>query len=326
MLGVILVHTVANYVSSYGKIPLASWDFANLIDSFSRSCVPVFVMISGALLLGKTDNIKEFTLKRTQRILYPFLFWSLIYAFRKASHHFEFKSDALDIVHRTFSLIFQGASYHFWYIFMIIGLYLFIPILNAWVKNATKKELHYFLIIWGITLLYNDYSKTYLPPFDLIYFTKYIGYLVLGYYLDKHCHITKSNLYLSIFLVVGGTLLTYGLTAHFSKAENEFVPTFYSYTSINVALTAAGVFILFKQIANNSNYFLKLLDQTSFGIFFIHVIILEKIRGFIFIQHYTATPTKALLYILIVGVSCYALSFVTIYLLSQLKPLRKWIG
>ncbi len=323
---VIVIHTAANFVTKYNHIPLATWQTANVIDAFARFCVPLFVMISGALLLGKESDFKTFTIKRTQRIIYPFLLWSVVYAFRKASSYFEFKHSALKIAEDTFSLIIGGASYHFWYTFMIIGLYLFIPILNAWIKSASNKELHYFLAIWAVTLLYNEYSKTFLPPFDLLYFSKYIGYLVLGYYLDRNFDTSKKNIYFSILLIAIGTLATCLLTAHFSKISRQFVATFYGYTTLNVALTTIGIFTLFKAIAHKSNSLLNLLDKNSFGIYFIHVLVLEKIRGFIPFHHYHQSPVKAIAYIVMVSLLCYAFSLSIIFLLRQIKPLTKWVG
>src|SRR3546814_13654277 len=55
------------------------WWASNFDDSLTRSCVPVFLMISGVLLLGKQETLAVFFRKRFARILPPLLFWSLFY-------------------------------------------------------------------------------------------------------------------------------------------------------------------------------------------------------------------------------------------------------
>ncbi|MDQ6971139.1 MAG: acyltransferase family protein, partial [Mariprofundaceae bacterium] len=69
---VILVHVSDGFVSHY---PMGSeyWWIGNIYDSAVRWCVPVFVMISGALLLdpAKHENLNTFYRKRFSRICIP---------------------------------------------------------------------------------------------------------------------------------------------------------------------------------------------------------------------------------------------------------------
>lgn len=38
-----------------------------------------------------------------------------------------------------------------WYIYLLIGLYLYLPIFSAWVEKASEKAKLWFLVAWGIT-------------------------------------------------------------------------------------------------------------------------------------------------------------------------------
>ena len=74
---VIFVHAAAIYVLNFQNISLESWRIANFLDSFVRFCVPAFLMISGALLLNKEEDITVFINKRLKRVLIPFIFWTV---------------------------------------------------------------------------------------------------------------------------------------------------------------------------------------------------------------------------------------------------------
>lgn len=79
---VIVVHVGAKVVGE-NTIGSEYWWYGNIFESLARWCVPVFVMISGALLLdpNKKEDLLTFYRKRLHRIFIPFLFWSVIYLY-----------------------------------------------------------------------------------------------------------------------------------------------------------------------------------------------------------------------------------------------------
>src|SRR6267154_32982 len=79
LVAVIVLHTAAIPLEQYGKIPLNDWLTADLYNALVRFAVPVFVMITGALLLHREYELGDFLKKRLGRIFTPFLFWSLVY-------------------------------------------------------------------------------------------------------------------------------------------------------------------------------------------------------------------------------------------------------
>jgi len=76
-IAVIAIHASSGYLNG-SDIAGFDWKYANLINSFTRFSVPVFVMLSGALLLTKEENTSEFYKKRLLKLCYPFIFWTII--------------------------------------------------------------------------------------------------------------------------------------------------------------------------------------------------------------------------------------------------------
>lgn len=128
MFAVVFLHS-AGLVVLYSPIGTENWWLGNIYDSLTRWCVPVFVMISGALLLDTTkmEDLKSFYIKRLSKIMIPIMFWTvffLLWVVLKKSLKGEI-IEAGDLTNRLLS----GAPYfHLWFLYMIFFLYLFTPI------------------------------------------------------------------------------------------------------------------------------------------------------------------------------------------------------
>ena len=147
------------------------------IHDIGRMGVPIFLMISGALLLNRDYELTDFLKRRFTRIIYPFIFWIIIIiaGIIYVSHDYSL---AWNTLIGNFSVT--------WYFWMLIGIYLFIPIINAFIEKYGEIGIKYFLAIWFATMILKTFNSYPLfPNFNLDYFAGYLGYLVLGYYLDK---------------------------------------------------------------------------------------------------------------------------------------------
>src|SRR5580698_95374 len=184
---VIILHCSSPLLMQYGKVPGTDWWTADFLNALTRFAVPVFVMITGALLLHREYEIGSFLKKRLSRVVIPFLFWSLVYvwySWYSADGTVKFGPDAWANVKQVLHLLKYGSSYHLWYVYMLIGLYFFIPVIGKFVRNASEKEILYFLFVWLVVmLLAQPWLVRYNPQVDMHYFAGYIGYLVLGHYL-----------------------------------------------------------------------------------------------------------------------------------------------
>ncbi|WP_010522386.1 acyltransferase [Aquimarina agarivorans] len=183
-IAVIFIHITASTVSESVKLNNYNFIFdqALLINSFIRFCVPIFVMISGMLLLQKRDDYHTIIQYRLPRILVPLLFWSLIYTIIKLVVKFSLKGE-WEIVDASIDLFKAYPFYHLWYLFMVVGLYFLTPLLKYIIdlygnKNAFKISI-IFLLIGFCNQLFNHLNENTL--FFGVLFFDYIGYYLMGY-------------------------------------------------------------------------------------------------------------------------------------------------
>ena len=146
---VIVLHCSSPLLAQFGKVAVGDWLTADIFNALTRFAVPAFVMITGALLLHKEYEIGSFLKKRLSRVVIPFLFWSLVYiAYSWYNEEITFGSDIGANIRQVLHLLKYGSSYHLWYVYMLIGLYFFIPVIGKFVRNASENEILYFLIVW----------------------------------------------------------------------------------------------------------------------------------------------------------------------------------
>ncbi len=169
MLMVCLCHAV-DPLSAFGVADEKIW--AEVYGSFIRPCVPLFVMLTGALLLPVKEDFGGMFRKRILRVILPFLVWTAIYAAIPALLHtcgisvetirrvffpwaVPLHVDGASILRTFFLSLLQFNQYavQLWYIYLLIGLYLFMPILSAWLRTATLRAKVTFLLLWGGSLL-----------------------------------------------------------------------------------------------------------------------------------------------------------------------------
>lgn len=204
---VILVHsTEPFYLGGNGSQILTATDafWASFFDSFVRACVPLFVVASSYLQFPLHYSAGEFCRRRAVRILIPFAIWSLIYALAWGEPVSNLKSLLLN---------FNYSAGHLWFVYMLVGVYLLMPMLSPWAEKVGKKELQVYLGIWMFTTLIPlirdwvstdplaiAYGPTGIPRQALFplwgeaswngyglfyYISGFIGYLLLGLYFRK---------------------------------------------------------------------------------------------------------------------------------------------
>lgn len=328
LIGVIILHVTPNMVYYKETVSSFVWWSANIFTSTFRYCVPIFVMLTGALILPRSYELKDFIKKRFFRIIPPFVFWSLIYILFNFS--ISIYNGEVLTVFQTINSIFQqlkyGSSFHLWYVYMIIGMYLIIPIIGTWVRNCSEREIIYFLLIWFITLLLNQPLIIKLKPnVDLTFFTGFIGYLVLGYYLSiktfKNGQLIKT---VSILLIITGIFITLIGTYYLTNLKGRFYERLYDYLSPNVLFVSIGLFLFFKNLKYENKHLFKVrnfISRNSYGIYLVHVIVLYFLStiglNWKFINPFLGIPVTV--------VFCLFLSGLIIYLLSKL-PYGKYIA
>ena len=202
--------------------------------------VPLFVMLSGALLLRpeKThEPIIVFLKKRLSRIAVAFVFWSVIYFAWNAF----INNVALTPYGILEELLNGGAYKQFWFIYLIIGLYLITPILRVLVAHADRRILRYMAILWfvGVALVPLLHLLTGLQiSVDFFVFGGFLGYFILGTYLMGTKISTKTA---KIALAAGFLMTLAGLyTMCFVLTGFGEYFFFTVYTAVGVVVSSAG--------------------------------------------------------------------------------------
>ena len=223
---VMVVHsTEPFYLGDDGGQILTKADmyWSSFFDSAVRMCVPMFVIASSYLLFPLKVSTADFFKRRAIRILIPFAIWSIVYAF--------YWGDPVENL-QGLLLNFNYAAGHLWFVYMLIGLYLIMPILSPWAERVGKRELEIYLGIWLFTTtlpilrdwistgdlalaigptgiprqaifpLWGEASWNAYGTFYYLY--GFIGYLLLGLYLRRFTQITTWAKTLAISLPLWG--------------------------------------------------------------------------------------------------------------------------
>ncbi len=315
---VVILHVTVSIL--YNFADQENWQAANFYNSLVRFCVPVFVMISGVLLLKKNEEITVFLRKRFSRLLFPFIFWSLVYLLLKINYDSSFK----EIISFSIKAIKSGTEFHLWYIYMLIGLYLFIPILSKFTVNATKKEMIYFLSIWFFIILISlpVFNKFY-TRIDFRYFSGYIGYLVLGTFLHRFVDKKPRWMgFLLFFLSVGFTIF---ITYYLSAKTNTFNGRFYDFLGLNVVFACIGMFLIFKEVSTENKIFKQIVEtisKYSYGIYLSHIFVLMVVSK-IGLSYLLFNPWLSIPFI---AISVFVLSWFLTFILSKIPVVGKYIS
>ena len=337
---VIVVHvyakTRAYAMSGYGIIPSAEWVFSQILGNCFRIGVDLFLMLSGALSLGRVWSIRSFLGKRIPRIVAPFLFWGLVSSIVAVllSYYFDYNFlhsfdiySILNFIYGAFMSTSLGFM-QYWFFWMILGTYLIMPIFNKWLLHSQLAEAEYFLVFWMITCLF-DYTLGYPFPIKLSYFTSPIGLVVLGYYLRHTERKLLNNPYFALILTIFSAILILVLSWHFSSPDEMYTLDRYS---LPVALEVIGVFLLFKNfnkfnlnlsfLKNPNGVFRRLvavLARYSYGIYLIQGMYL-CIYGAI-LPHYEFYTHVLAMFVLIV-----ASSIITMHIMNHIPYVKEVIG
>ena len=289
--------------------------------SIGRMGVPLFFIISGALLINKDYTLGEFFKKRFSRILIPAAFWYLI----SFIVFFAFTGYNYDLIITWFHH--NDLS---WFIYAMIGIYLIIPLFNSFVKEFGTLGAEYFLIIWIILIIL--FNLNYEVPYLFDNFGIYGGYAMLGYYLANKKFKVYSNAMIMFNLIIFIACLLINLHIAFTYT------VVIRYFSIVLVIECSSLFLIFRYISKYAELkpsrmlskihnFIKnsfigtliyVLSICSYALFFIHLILVKVIASNFTISKFDMIPV---MFIIITG-----LSLAVAVLLSVVPGLNKIAG
>jgi surface polysaccharide O-acyltransferase-like enzyme len=277
------------YISSTGTVLSGDGPFwVGLLNSLCRTAVPLFVMISGYFLLPIQEDMTPFFKKRFTRVVLPFVIWCALYAiYGVLRGQSTWAAAVTNILHIPVN---YGTEVgHLWYVYMLIGLYLFAPIISPWLATANRKGLEFYLGIWALTLCL-PYIHLVFPAVLgechwnrtplLYYFSGFLGYMLLAVYIKKYMS-DQSSRHIPIALLL--IIIGYGITAggFLSRLNATTIPDIeltWGFESINVAMMSMGIFLLMHKITAHESVAMRVVgdvSKLSYGIYLVHIMLLN---------------------------------------------------
>lgn len=321
---VVMIHVSAIEWKA-AEVTSSAWMAANCFDSLARFAVPVFVMISGALLLGGRQTTGQIYKRLVLRVVIAFAFWSAAYAV----YHYVKWGDP----ERALRELLEG-HYHLWYIPMLIGLYALTPLLR---KLAESQSLtRYFLwlaFVLGfvlpqladtVTLFSKEWGHSVSELVGDIHLSVgYVFYYVLGYVLSRVEISKRMERYVYL---LGGIGLTFTVVGTAMASVYAGVPQhlFYEKFSVNVLLYSVALFILARchfrlDLSDRAQTALRRLSKCSFGVYLVHAMILE------YVQEQMGTLLTPWLWIPLLTLAVFTVSYLISGILNLIPGLRKYI-
>lgn len=266
----------------------------NIYNGIARWGGPVFVMISGALFLPRQIDARTVWRRYIPRLAVAFVVWSALYALAfPVARTLLWHKEMADLP--TILSDFVIGEYHLWFVPMLIGLYMCIPIFNK-ICEAPAVRRYYlilsfvaaFVIPWTLSL-----ATVLLPGTQLLvtlntavsnaHLDILCGFgfcFVWGHHLNT-AEISKKQRCTLCLLGATGPVMTALLNILASLRSGIPEVTFSSNFSVNLALAATGIFVLFKDLPLNNeklNGFVAKLDRYTFGAYLVHAFILSVLQ------------------------------------------------
>lgn len=229
--------------------------------------VNLFIMISGYLLLDKTEEAIVFFKKRILNILPLFLVFNIIYIYFG-------KIPIMPVLKgKTIS------ASHFWYIYMILGLYLLTPWLQKVLKYAEKETL-FVVFLWFLCNILNPYLRYFNLaeiPFSNFPLTGFIGYYILGYFVKKYDNkLKRTSFILIIVIYVLGFLLSFLSTKYVLAVTGKRVSDFFDKNSLGTFIMTISFFVFWcKFNFSKRDRIIKIVADSTYFAFLVHLIVLH---------------------------------------------------
>lgn len=354
---VVFAHSSDAFVAQFDN-NRASFLTGVFSGSFVRSCVPLFVMMTGVLLLPVKADLAGFYRKRIGRILVPLIFWSVVtpvlfflyftYVSPDTQNPLITPSQGIDslwVKLYTFIFNFNFDTVPMWYLYMLIGLYFIMPILSHWLQQASRKEIKLVLMLWGISLFipylkmaapllgyqgnygnmglwgvcdWNDYGTFY-------YVSGFIGYLLLAYYLVKYPLDWSWKKMLAVTIpmfLVGYAVTSYGyvLTQNVFPGNYAYLEIVWYFAGINVFMMTFPVFVIIRKIKIPSLPWLSHLASLTFGIYLCHYVFV-----FICYDWFDMPSLPYFVRIILMASVAFSISTAIVWLMSKSRLTRRFI-
>lgn len=323
---VVILHSFTPILINTKFYQCSTWYFCMILNPFARTGVPLFFMISGYLLLSRSDteHIGDFYKHNIPKLVIPLTSWSLLYYAAEviSGQH------PIEVNQLLSRFLNQGVSYHMWFIYTLVGIYLLCPFLRRIVDHCT---VHQLVILLGIILfpstlrpVLNWIFPVYIYLFDPL-IEGYVGYFLLGYLLGKTDHRKPLRILIYLGGLLGYEICLIGNLVQASRQEVS-LPMNGGYM-LNHYLLAASLFVFFRTCFKLHENRLKRLSvpltkasKLVFGVYWVHVLILNILTSLL-------RWNGSLFLLLVLQTGCtLLLSFLLSAMISAIPILRRIVA
>lgn len=328
---VVMLHSAAQFWYTL-DIYKREWMIANSYDALFRFGVPVFVMISGALFLRPDYemDIKQLYKHNILRLLVLYVVWSCVYGLWDA-RNFQYAEAGWKPYVREMLY----GRYHLWFLPMLIGIYVLLPLLRSWIHNSDKKNLQYFM---GLFLVFQIGKETLraLTVMDELHYIldeikipmvcSYVGYFVWGYYLS-HIGISRkirNIVYVAVIPAMAGNVLLGNYLSHRSgEAQGVFYDSFgiFTFVVVTALFLLAQEWFGLKSFGSISSGIICEISADTLGIYLMHIGLMEalEIKGIhsMLLPNVVGIPVHAML--------CFGICLIVAAILRRIPIIGKWL-
>lgn len=334
ILMVILVHASFfpyKIPSEITSTVIINWFTADVYGAIGYLGVPLFVMLSGALLLNPAkadESMGEFFKKRFHRIGLPLVFWTAVY--------FIWSFTVYDKPVTLFNIgqgLISGSYPILWFLYLLVGLYAVTPILRILVKHIDRNKFTLLIALWfagtiSVPIIHTFTNLSFNPV--MFVFTDWVGFFLLGIYLVNtkiHSAVAYLGLAFGLLVAIFGEWF---LTAAMGEQATGY---FHGYLSFNMIIASAALFLILISIPKSRidsgnatvNRLIHWIEQNTLPLYLVHVIVLETLHlgllGFSF--PYT---NNLLIDVPLIALVTFVLSAAIIYPLKKITCVAKLIG
>ena len=316
-LAVVWLHVSVRVIFADPNVESSGWWAGNVVDAFTRWSVPLFVMISGALLLPGSDQLPplDFWKKRMLRLLPALAFWTLVYfAFR---YFFEPPFGLKEVIK---SLLRGNAYYHTWYLYMLVGLTFITPFLRKLVAALDRRMLLMLIggsfLIFAAEYAYGGRSMTWLPNF-----LPFTGYFLAGYYLTQYPPTIQRRWMLLLIILGCGLVIILATAALLPVRDILAYDITYSYHNLLVVTISLSVFLLLIQARPAMGWWQRIAPVTL-GVYAMHPLWIWAL-GKLGIDGFTIHPALG---IPLTATLAFILSALSAALMSRIPLLKRVVS
>src|SRR5690606_11421211 len=282
---VVLIHVLVPVVlARTTEFASGTWWTAATLSSAARWCVPVFVMVSGALLLdpSRPSALLPFLGKRLRRVGIPLCVWTVVYLLFQR-YYLPGEITAVDVKQAIYA---GSPALQLYFLVIILGLYLLTPFLRVITMHASwPKQAAFVVVLLGIGML-DEALRDLTGTGDLnaaTQFLPYVGYYVAGWVL-RDVAVSRRLVAIAAVTFVGSVVLTTVGTGVLgtSRGINAEGLYLWEYLSPPVTTLSLAAFVLIRAWGTRSRMLrsdrgairLRRVADLTFGVYLVHMIVL----------------------------------------------------